>query len=55
MQFIDTIEPRWSGALPATFVYDAGGTLRYFQEGRASYRTLKRQVRSILEGKNPDP
>ncbi len=25
-QFIDSIDPKWSGALPAIFVYDAAGT-----------------------------
>jgi thiol-disulfide isomerase/thioredoxin len=50
MEFINKLDPRWSGALPATFVYDAGGTLRRFREGRASYATLERSVQEVLEG-----
>ena len=37
MEFIDRLEPRWTGALPATFIYDGGGSLRDFWEGKASY------------------
>lgn len=55
MQFMDRLEPRWSGALPATFVYDAGGTLRHFQEGRALYRTLRREVLSVLKATGSRP
>ena len=25
MKLIDGLDPRWSGALPATFLFDAGG------------------------------
>jgi len=35
MQFINTLSPEWSGALPATFVYDGGGRLVAFWEGMA--------------------
>jgi thiol-disulfide isomerase/thioredoxin len=44
MEFINTLHASWSGALPATFLFDAGGTLRKFWEGRASYATLERGV-----------
>jgi thiol-disulfide isomerase/thioredoxin len=35
MAFIDALSPKWSGALPATFVYDAHGHLVKYWEGRA--------------------
>jgi thiol-disulfide isomerase/thioredoxin len=35
MAFIDSLSARWSGALPATFVYDASGREIAFWEGRA--------------------
>ncbi|TMQ71649.1 MAG: TlpA family protein disulfide reductase [Candidatus Eisenbacteria bacterium] len=34
MEFIQALDPRWTGALPATFVYDAHGNQRAFHEGR---------------------
>jgi hypothetical protein len=33
MEFINQLDTRWSGALPATFVYDGRGALRSFREG----------------------
>jgi thiol-disulfide isomerase/thioredoxin len=48
-QFIDGIEPRWSGAFPATMVYDAAGRLRAFFEGKKSYAEFESTVRRILE------
>jgi thiol-disulfide isomerase/thioredoxin len=35
MAFIDAIEPKWSGALPATLVYDGDGKPVAFWEGAA--------------------
>jgi thiol-disulfide isomerase/thioredoxin len=35
MSFIDALSPKWSGALPATFVYDAHGRLVKYWEGLA--------------------
>jgi len=48
MEFINALSPRWSGALPATFVYDAGGRLEYFHEGRVPPLELERAVRRAL-------
>ena len=36
MAFIDGLDARWSGALPATFVYDDTGRLQAFWEGAAN-------------------
>jgi thiol-disulfide isomerase/thioredoxin len=56
MEFIDGLERRWSGALPATFLYDGGGTLRYFWENKASYETLEQRVLEVMNagGAGPD-
>jgi len=50
-EFIDGIDPRWSGALPATFLYDRGGTLRDFWEGQLSYEGFLERVRPWLDAK----
>jgi thiol-disulfide isomerase/thioredoxin len=49
-EFINGIDSRWSGALPATFIYDGSGKLRHFWEGAASYGEFKRKVLEILNG-----
>jgi thiol-disulfide isomerase/thioredoxin len=48
MAFIDALDSRWSGALPATFVYDSSGALRHFREGKTSYEDLETVVREVL-------
>jgi len=49
MEFIDALSPRWSGALPATFIYDGAGTLRDFWEGEADYEMFAARVRAVLD------
>ena len=49
MVFINTLDSLWSGALPATFLYDGTGRKVRFWEGRQSYETLSREVREVLE------
>ncbi|HET9327275.1 MAG TPA: TlpA disulfide reductase family protein [Candidatus Eisenbacteria bacterium] len=44
MEFINGLNPRWSGALPATFVYDGHGALRSFREGRTTHAALESLV-----------
>jgi thiol-disulfide isomerase/thioredoxin len=48
MAFIEGLHPRWTGALPATFVYDGRGRLRHFQEGRTTYASLEPRVLDAL-------
>ena len=48
MEFINGLDTRWSGALPATFVYDSAGKLRDFWEGKAEYRTFEQKVLAAL-------
>jgi thiol-disulfide isomerase/thioredoxin len=51
MEFIDGLDPRWSGALPATFVYDADGRLRSFHEGRTTEAAFESLVVAAM---NPE-
>jgi thiol-disulfide isomerase/thioredoxin len=48
MEFIDAFDPRWTGALPATFIYDQHGTLRHSLLGKSSYATFEAKVQSAL-------
>jgi thiol-disulfide isomerase/thioredoxin len=48
MEFINRLEPRWSGALPATLIYDGAGTPRRFWEGMATYDTLRSRVLEVM-------
>jgi len=50
-EFIDGLDPRWSGALPATFVYDRSGTLRDFWEGDLSYEGFLERLEPWLNDK----
>ena len=50
MAFIDALDPKWSGALPATFIYDGEGHLRHSIYGLASYDRFEREVGSVLSG-----
>ena len=48
-EFIDAFDPEWSGALPATFLYDAGGVRRRSLLHPVTYDTLQSEVDWILE------
>jgi thiol-disulfide isomerase/thioredoxin len=48
MQFINTLNPKWTGALPATFIYDSEGRQRHFQEGRGTYKEFEKEVLEVL-------
>ena len=50
-EFIDGLDPRWSGALPATFLYDRSGALRDFWEGDLSYEGFLERLRPWLDVK----
>jgi thiol-disulfide isomerase/thioredoxin len=49
MQFIDTLDPRWSGALPGSFLYDSSGRLVRFWEGKASEDSLRARILPVLD------
>ena len=46
--FIDGLDPRWTGALPATFAFDAKGRRVATHEGRASRADLEALARAAL-------
>lgn len=48
MAFINTLSPKWSGALPATFIYDDGGRLVAFWEGMADEARFQHAVDQAL-------
>ncbi len=48
MEFINAMNPEWSGALPATFIYDADGTMRHFWERKASYVEFEQSILEVL-------
>jgi thiol-disulfide isomerase/thioredoxin len=47
MEFINGLDPRWSGALPVTFLYDGTGRLRDFWEGKTTYALFEQKVRAV--------
>jgi len=48
MAFIDGFDPKWSGALPATFIYDGRGRLRHALYGLSTYPQLEAKVLDLL-------
>ncbi len=48
-EFVNNFNEDWSGAVPATFIYDDTGTLLAFWEGKASYEELKERVTEHLD------
>jgi thiol-disulfide isomerase/thioredoxin len=51
MSFINGVQPKWSGALPATLLYDTHGRLIEFWEGGADSMRFERAVTSALHAK----
>jgi thiol-disulfide isomerase/thioredoxin len=48
------LNPRWPGVLPASFLFDAGGKLRYFWGGEAFENELEPIITGLLAGKHID-
>jgi thiol-disulfide isomerase/thioredoxin len=48
MEFIDSLHEDWTGALPATFIFDAGGRLTHFWQEKATYATFEQRVLEVL-------
>ena len=46
--FINTLDPNWSGAMPATWIYDGAGEKRHFWTGKASREQLEKKIRDVL-------
>ena len=47
-EFINGFDPAWSGALPATFIYDAKGERRRSFLGPVTYETLEHEVAPLV-------
>jgi thiol-disulfide isomerase/thioredoxin len=45
---INMISKDWSGALPATFVYDTGGKQVSFHDGKMSYEEFRNSVSKLI-------
>ena len=54
LAFIDGLDKQWTGALPATFIYDGRGKLHDFWEGGVTYSVFEQKVVQAL-GKQPKP
>lgn len=50
--FIDALDKRWTGAIPATFIFDGAGHLRDSWEGETSFNEFEQKVVKVL-GKQP--
>jgi thiol-disulfide isomerase/thioredoxin len=48
MPFIDSLDAGWSGALPATLLYDGFGRQLWFHEGKTTYDSLKTRIDQAL-------
>ena len=53
-EFIDGMGKQWTGALPATFLFDGTGKLRDFWEGGATFNVFEQKVVEVL-GKQTKP
>jgi thiol-disulfide isomerase/thioredoxin len=53
MAFIEALDARWSGALPASFVYDGQGRLQHFEQGRATYEEFEKLISKVMRGEEP--
>ncbi|MBS0654557.1 MAG: TlpA family protein disulfide reductase [Verrucomicrobia bacterium] len=47
--FINQVDPKWSGALPATFIYDSSGRLIDYWEGAKSYEDFETKITPFLK------
>ncbi len=47
-QFINGMNPDWSGALPTSFLYDSTGKLVDMLVGGKSYETFEKAIRPLL-------
>jgi thiol-disulfide isomerase/thioredoxin len=52
--FKSALDPRWPGMLPASFLFDGTGKVRYFWGGEAYDQDLVPVVEGLLEGKTID-
>lgn len=46
--FINELNPSWSGAVPATFIFDANGKQRVFMFGQKTLQVFKAEMDTVL-------
>jgi thiol-disulfide isomerase/thioredoxin len=46
--FIKSVNPSWSGALPATLIYDQHGSLRLFLVGQGTFERFKKAIDTVM-------
>ncbi|MCP5051227.1 MAG: TlpA family protein disulfide reductase [bacterium] len=50
-QFIDYMNPKWSGALPATFIYDKSGKQQTVIIGKQSFESFREEIEKFRSKK----
>jgi thiol-disulfide isomerase/thioredoxin len=50
--WIDKVDVRWSGAIPATLIIDEKGQQYFYERQFASYLELEKIVKPLIENKN---
>lgn len=50
-QIISVIDPKWSGALPATFLYDAQGKMVFKHFGRIKPLEVRAAIEKLIANK----
>ena len=50
--FIEALNRDWSGALPASLLYNRHGEQVHFWEGQASYTEFETEILKVLKGDN---
>jgi len=46
-KFINKLNSKWSGALPATFIFDAAGNQKVFLQGKQTYTEFKKRIERL--------
>jgi thiol-disulfide isomerase/thioredoxin len=55
MAFIDRMNAKWTGAIPATFLYDSSGRAVAFWEGQADYHKFEQATLEAMNAPAPTP
>jgi thiol-disulfide isomerase/thioredoxin len=49
--FINAVNRSWSGALPASLIYDRKGNQRYFHVGQGTFQEFKNEIDKVINTK----
>jgi hypothetical protein len=47
-KWIDKVDPRFSGAIPATLIVHSNSGFRYFKEGEMTFEELEKNVKPLI-------